>query len=38
MALGPLDIVALTAPFVLSPWLFLLPRQHLGARTDAAAG
>jgi urea transporter len=38
VALGPLGIPALTAPFVLSSWLFLLPRQHLGGATDAAAG
>ena len=31
VAFGPLGIPALTAPFVLTAWLFLLPRQHLGA-------
>jgi urea transporter len=36
VAFGPLGIPALTAPFVLSSWLFLLPRQHLGAGADAA--
>ena len=30
VAFAPLGIPALTAPFVLSAWLFLLPRQHLG--------
>jgi urea transporter len=29
-AFAPLGIPALTAPFVLTAWLFLLPRQHLG--------
>ena len=32
VALAPLGIPALTAPFVLTTWLFLLPRQHLGQR------
>lgn len=30
VAFAPLGIPALTAPFVLTAWLFLLPRQHLG--------
>jgi urea transporter len=30
VAFAPLGIPALTAPFVLTSWLFLLPRQHLG--------
>ena len=29
MALAPLGLPALTAPFVLCTWLFLLPQQHL---------
>jgi urea transporter len=29
-AFAPLGVPALTAPFVLTAWLFLLPRQHLG--------
>jgi urea transporter len=28
VALTPLAIPTLTAPFVLASWLFLLPRQH----------
>ncbi len=31
VAFAPLGVPALTAPFVLTAWLFLLPRQHLGA-------
>ena len=31
VALTPLGIPALTAPFVLTPWLFLLPQQHFAA-------
>jgi urea transporter len=34
-ALAPLGIPALTAPFVLCAWLFLLPQQHLQASDDA---
>jgi urea transporter len=30
VAFAPLGVPALTAPFVLTSWLFLLPRQHLG--------
>ena len=30
VAFAPLGVPALTAPFVLTAWLFLLPRQHLG--------
>jgi urea transporter len=30
VAFTPLGIPALTAPFVLTSWLFLLPQQHLG--------
>jgi urea transporter len=37
MALAPLGIPALTAPFVLCAWLFLLPRQHLQGGADATA-
>jgi urea transporter len=33
VAFAPLGIPALTAPFVLTAWLFLLPRQHLGEGT-----
>jgi urea transporter len=35
VALAPLGIPALTAPFVLTSWLFLLPRQHFA---DGAHG
>jgi urea transporter len=31
VAFAPLGIPALTAPFVLTTWLFLMPRQHLDA-------
>lgn len=31
VALTPLGIPALTAPFVLTAWLFLLPRRHFGS-------
>jgi urea transporter len=34
VAFAPLGIPALTAPFVLTSWLFLLPRQHLGASSE----
>ena len=33
----PWGIPALTAPFVLTSWLFLLPRQHFASGADAAA-
>jgi urea transporter len=33
VAFAPLGIPALTAPFVLTAWLFLLPRQHLADGT-----
>jgi urea transporter len=32
VAFAPLGLPALTAPFVLTTWLFLLPRQHLGQK------
>jgi len=32
VAFAPLGIPALTAPFVLTTWLFLMPRQHLDAQ------
>jgi urea transporter len=32
-AFAPLGVPALTAPFVLTSWLFLLPRQHLGGES-----
>jgi urea transporter len=35
VALAPLGVPTLTAPFVLVTWLFLLPRSHFSA-TDAA--
>ena len=35
VALAPLGVPTLTAPFVLVTWLFLLPRSHFAA-TDAA--
>jgi len=37
VALAPLDLPALTAPFVLLPWLFLLPRQHFDAGDPSRA-
>ena len=36
VALAPLGIPTLTAPFVLATWLFLLPRQHFGPHPEAA--
>lgn len=33
VAFAPLGVPALTAPFVLTAWLFLLPRQHLGGES-----
>jgi len=35
VAFTPLGIPALTAPFVLTSWLFLLPQQHFDAADDA---
>jgi len=35
VAFAPLGIPALTAPFVLASWLFLLPQQHFAAADDA---
>jgi urea transporter len=35
VAFAPLGIPALTAPFVLCAWLFLLPQQHLHGNDDA---
>jgi urea transporter len=35
VALAPLGLPALTAPFVLCTWLFLLPQQHLADERDA---
>jgi len=35
VAFAPLGIPALTAPFVLCAWLFLLPQQHLQGSGDA---
>jgi urea transporter len=35
VAFAPLGIPALTAPFVLCAWLFLLPQQHLRGNDDA---
>ena len=37
VALTPFAIPALTAPFVLVSWLFLLPRRSVGSRTGASA-
>lgn len=37
VALTPLSIPALTGPFVLVSWLFLLPRQSLGSEQGAVA-
>ena len=37
VAFTPLGIPALTAPFVLASWLFLLPKQHFAAAADGAA-
>jgi urea transporter len=37
VALTPFAIPALTAPFVLVSWLFLLPRRSVRSRTDASA-
>ena len=37
VAFTPLGIPALTAPFVLTSWLFLLPRQHFASANDANA-
>jgi len=34
VAFAPLGIPALTAPFVLASWLFLLPQQHLAVADD----
>jgi len=33
---APWGIPALTAPFVLTTWLFLLPRQHFDNAAEAA--
>lgn len=37
VAFAPLGIPALTAPFVLTSWLFLLPQQHFAEGDDARA-
>jgi urea transporter len=37
VALAPLGLPALTAPFVLVSWLFLLPRQHFDAGDPSRA-
>ena len=37
VALTPFAIPALTAPFVLVSWLFLLPNRSVGSRTGASA-
>jgi urea transporter len=37
VALAPLGIPSLTAPFVLASWLFLLPRQHFADDAEGQA-